>query len=176
MPAGHADVAAGGIGLAWGVHAEALASRAPDPLTEALDLLDACTATVGCPLVRARRFDRGRGAPATWTLDLAHGVTGQLVVRMADRRSRTVGGPELAAMRILASHGLVAADLDGPRQRTYGRRGPSVEHVGADGARRVLAAFDGVVAGTGGPPPVTLAAIAGMHRALGTTTGRDSTT
>ncbi len=168
-------VAAGGIGLAWGVHAEALASRAPDPLTEALDLLDACAAMVGCQLVTARRFDRGRGAPATWTLDLAHGVSGQLVVRMADRRSRVAGGPELATIRILASHGLVAADLDGPLQRTHGRRGPGLEHVGADGAQRLLAAFDGVVTGTGGPAPVTLGAIAEMHRSLGMTTRRTRT-
>lgn len=168
-------MAAGGAGLTWAVHAEALASRAPDPLTEALDLLDAATLLTSCALLGARRFDRGRGAPATWVLTLDHAATGQLVVRMADRRSRGGAQPELAAIRALASHGLVAADLDGPVQRTFGRRGPASEHVGADGADRLLDAFRDVVAGTGGSGLVTLGAVAATRRLLDGPTRRTTT-
>ena len=168
-------LAAGGVGLTWSVHAEALASRAPDALTEALDLLDAVSLLTGCAVVDAERFDRGRGAPATWVLALEHGTTGQLVVRLADRRSRRRPQPELAAIRALASHGLVAADLDGPLQRIHGRRGPGWEHVGRDGAHRLLAAFRDVVAGVAGPTPVTLGALAGMRRLLDGPTRRMTT-
>jgi hypothetical protein len=159
-------VAGGGIGLTWGVHVEALASRAPDPMTEALDLLDACTLMSGCTLRAAQRFDRGREAAATWLVDLDHGVTGQLVVRMAGDRERETHAPELAGVRLLASHGYLSADLDGPLQRSQGSRGSRVGHVGADGADRVLAAFRDVVAGTAGATPVPLAAVVTMRRSL----------
>jgi hypothetical protein len=168
-------VAAGGAGLTWAIHAEALASRAPDATTEALDLLDAATALAGCAPLSATRFDRARGVPATWVLTLDHCATGQLVVRLADTRSRRAGGPELAAIRLLASHGLVAADLDGPIQRTFGRRGSSIDHVGADGAGRLLAAFKGVVEGTGGPAPVALGSLADLLRVLDGPTRRTRT-
>jgi len=165
-------VAAGGVGLTWAVHAESLASRAADHMTEALDLLDAATLLAGCAPVAVARFAGGRGAPATWVLTLEHAATGQLVVRMAHRRARRAGAPELASIRLLASHGLVAADLDGPLQRTHGRMGPTSEHVGADGADRVLAAFRGVVDGATGPKPVTFAAVAGIRGMLDGSIGR----
>lgn len=163
---------AAGAGLTWAVHAETLSSRAADPTTEALDLLDTATSLTGCALLAATRFDRGRGAPATWLLAFEHRVTGQLVVRMADRVARRTGAPELATIRLLASHGLVAADLDGPIQRVVGRRGALAEHVGPDGTDRLLAAFRGVVEGTGGPAPVAIGALVGMRRMLGSPPGR----
>ncbi len=168
-------LAAGGAGLTWSVHAEALASRAPDPLTEALDLLDAATLLTGCALLGARRIDRGRGAPATWVLTLDHGATGQLVVRMSEGRSRRVPQPELATIRALASHGLVAADLDGPLQRTHGRGGTGWEHVGADGAERLLGTFRDVVTGRSGPALVTLGALVATRRLLDGSTRRTTT-
>jgi hypothetical protein len=159
-------VAAGGIGLTWGIHAEVLASRAPDPMTEAIDLLDACTVMSGCPPITTRRFGRGRDAAATWLVELGHGARGHIVVRMAGASERASGEPELAGVRLLASHGFVSADLDGPVQRAQGHAGGRAEHVGSDGAERVLAAFRQVVAGTGGSSAVPLAAVVAIRRLL----------
>jgi hypothetical protein len=159
-------VAGGGIGLTWGIHAEALASRAPDPLTEAIDLLDVSSLLTGCAPVAARRADRGREAPTTWLVELERGITGQLVVRLATPDERGPDAQELAAVRLLASHGYVSADLDGPVQRTQGGAGSRIEHVGADGAERALAAFRDVVAGNGGTAPLPLGAVVAMRRLL----------
>jgi len=147
-------VAAGGIGLTWGVHAEVLRSRAADPVTEALDLLDTLSLISGCVPTSISRFDRGRGAPVVLNVLLDHGTSGHVVVRAAE--GELPSGPELGTFRVMGSHGTVAGDLDLPGQTLTIDGSVSHERVGADGATRLVAAFLAIAAGAPGPRPVEL--------------------
>jgi hypothetical protein len=132
-----AAVGRGALGLPWGVHAEALESRAPDALTDALDLADAIEQVAGVRLRSAVRLDRDRHVVLA-SMACEEGVIAQVAARVSDRGPDSA---EMASLRLTGSHGTLLADLDAPAIETSGPAAGGRSRLGRDGADRLLSGF-----------------------------------
>jgi predicted dehydrogenase len=154
-----ASVASGSIGLPWGVHAEAISAAAPDPLTEALDLLDAVSFASALRPVGVVRLGTSAaagptsGSPVVLSIAFDHGGVGQVIARTARSSDTGAHGPEIASFRITGSHGTIHGDLDGPALERHGDApGGTVQppgRVDPAGAQRLIDAFTAVARGDG---------------------------
>jgi predicted dehydrogenase len=170
------SVAGGSIGLPWGVHAEALRAATGDPLSEALDLLDAVAWASGLRPVAVVSVGRSaraadRGVPVVLSVAFDHGGVGQVVARTPGI-GESSPGPELASFRITGSHGTIQGDLDGPALDRHPEAAGSATtahiRVDASGTRRLFEAFQAVAAGEStGPSLVGLAVAADLLDLVG---------
>jgi predicted dehydrogenase len=168
------SVTSGSIGLPWGIHAEALSAMAADPLSEALDLLDAVSFAAGLrPLevvrlgASARSRTAAEGATVVLSVGLDNGAVGQVIARVVSRPPGGPRGPELASFRITGSHGTILGDLDGPALERHPDHldvaGGIPARVDRDGTWRLVEAFRvaaGAIGHVAGSDLVGLAAAA----------------
>jgi hypothetical protein len=158
-------VGRGAVGLPWGVHAESLEGRAPDALTDALDLVDALERVASVRLSSAVPIAVDSSIVLA-SIAFEDGVIGQVAARVALHAPDGPERAEMASLRVTGSHGTVIADLDAPSIEASGvATDPSVRRsrLGPDGAERLLASF---LATEGRPDGAGLATLADAARIL----------